>query len=213
MLGRAYVDGSLAAVALATAAYCAGRLIDAALRGRRVEHAVDVTHVVMGVGMASMLVSNLSFVGATVWMAVFAVLAAWSVLHIIVGSLSRHGCSHDAWHYGGHVLSAGAMLYMYNAPTAARDGMKMAMPSASQGTHPVTVAPLLATVLFGYAILVMSRIPAAAAVSTHGEGWRGDRRSFARGADGDVLPPAPRAGLVCDAVMSLATGIMLVTML
>lgn len=201
MLDRAYVDGSLAAVALATAAYCAGRLVVAALRDRRIEHDVEVTHVVMGVSMAGMLVSKFSFVDAAVWKAVFTVLAAWYVARIVVSSLGRRGSLRRVPHYAGHLLSTGAMLYMYVAPVATPGGMNMAMPGTGANTHAVTLAPLLATVLFGYAILVIGHIPSLAAPAPHA------------GAPGGELPLAPRAGLACDAVMNLAMGVILITML
>lgn len=165
MLDRAYVDGSLATVALATAAYCAGRLVVAALRDRRIEHDVEVTHVVMGVGMAGMLVSKLSFADAAVWKAVFTALAAWYAARIVISSLGRRGGAHRVRHYAGHLLSTGAMLYMYVAPVAAPDGMNMTMPGAVANTHVVTLAPLFATVLFGYAILVIGRFPSVAVMN------------------------------------------------
>jgi uncharacterized protein DUF5134 len=165
MLDRAYVDGSLATVALATAAYYLGRLVAAPMRDRRIEHDVEVTHVVMGVGMAGMLVSKLDFVDAAVWKAVFTALAAWYAARIVFNSLGRRGSSHRVQHYSGHLLSTGAMLYMYFAPVAAPDGMNMAMAGAGANTHAVTLAPLLATVLFGYAILVIGRIPSVAAMN------------------------------------------------
>lgn len=193
MLVRAWVDGPLAAIALATAAYCVGRLIAAAFLGRRIEYDIDLTHVVMGVSMAGMLVSRLSFIGATVWKAVFTVAAAWYAVRIIVSSLGRQHRSHRMRHYTGHLLSTGVMLYMYVTPTAPANDMNMVMPTLPAGTHPVTLAPVFAMVLFAYSIRVAGRISMAAAPTAHCGG-----------------PLAPRAGLTCDAVMSLAMGVMLI---
>ncbi len=184
MLVRAWVDGPLAAVVLTTAAYCVGRLIAAPLRGRRIEYDIDVTHVIMGVSMAGMLVSKLSFVGSAAWKFVFTIVAAWYTVRVIISSLRRHNRWRQVRHYAGHLLSAGAMLYMYVAPSATPHGMNMVMPTAPAGTHPVTLAPVFAMVLFGYAILVTGRIPAAAAPEAH--------------------------RLTPDAVMNLAMGVMLI---
>ncbi len=58
MTGPFWLAGILAALMLATAAYCATRLIIARAHRRPDERDVDLVHTVMGVAMAGMLVSG-----------------------------------------------------------------------------------------------------------------------------------------------------------
>jgi len=203
MVVRAWVDGPLACIVLAIAAYCLGRLI---------EYDIDVTHVIMGVSMAGMLVSNLAFASTAVWKGVYAVVAAWYMVRIADGALGRHNRWHRVRHYAGHLLPSGAMLYMYVAPAAAPHGMNMPMPGTAAETHPVTLAPMFAVTLFGSAFLAAGRIPAATALTVLQGGSGGDttcRMSSVRGTDGE-LPSVPRTALACDALLNLAMGVMLV---
>ena len=70
MSGPAWVTGGFAALMIATAAYCAGRLAVARLRGRDTELDADGLHVLMGVAMAGMLEPRLTSVPGAAWRAV-----------------------------------------------------------------------------------------------------------------------------------------------
>src|SRR5690242_21355882 len=100
MAGPSWLAAALAAVMIATAMYCAGRLATARLWRRSTEVEADSVHVVMGVAMAGMLLPRLSPVPATAWEAVFGAAAAWFAYRAIQSRLrqraaaSRWRCSH-----------------------------------------------------------------------------------------------------------------------
>ncbi|MBC3840633.1 DUF5134 domain-containing protein [Streptacidiphilus sp. 4-A2] len=197
-----------AAIMLATAAYCVGRLVFARLRGRHVDHDTDLVHVLMGVGMAGMLVSDLNPLDGTVWKAVFAVTTLWFAGRVALG---RHGDDRARLalrHHVPHLVLSGAMLYMYLAPSGARagsasgGGMGDAMGgSASMVVHYPILALVLALFLCGYAVIVIDRTPLVAA-----SGGTPDARGTAPAAplgaccavagagDTEALPSASGAG-------------------
>lgn len=73
-----WVEGGLAAAMLATAAYCAARLVLPRLRsGDDHQHRVDVFHVVMAAAMAAMLLGVAAPVWGSLLVLVFAVPAVW----------------------------------------------------------------------------------------------------------------------------------------
>jgi hypothetical protein len=147
------------AAVLATTAYGACRLVAAPLLGRRIEYDIDITRVVMGTCMAGMLVGRLNFLDAAAWKAVLVLVAAWYAARVILaaatpgGSNRRRRLTYDA----GHLLSTGAMLYAFYAPSAAPGGMPMTG-SMDAPTLAPTLAPLLAVLLFAYAILLADRM-------------------------------------------------------
>ena len=67
MTGPSWLAGILAVTMIATAGYCASRLIIARAHQRRDERDVDLVHTVMGVAMAGMLVSWLNPLPDVVW--------------------------------------------------------------------------------------------------------------------------------------------------
>ncbi|QMU77866.1 DUF5134 domain-containing protein [Streptacidiphilus sp. PB12-B1b] len=75
-----WLIGTVAAAMLATALYCAGRLVAARLWRRPSARDVDVGHALMGVAMAGMLVPGLDPLAAPLWAAVFAAATAWFAL-------------------------------------------------------------------------------------------------------------------------------------
>ena len=78
----------LAGLMIMIAGYCVGRIVFARLRHRRTENDIDVLHVLMGVAMAGMLVSRLSFLNNHVWEALFVVAALWFAVR---GTLALRG--------------------------------------------------------------------------------------------------------------------------
>jgi hypothetical protein len=228
MLTPSCLADVLAAVVLATAAYCAGRLAIAPLRSRCVAYDADVLHILMGVAMGGMFVAELSVFNTAVWGAVFAFAAAWYAVRIVLESRTGHGSWSGFQHHAGHFVSAGAMVYMMLAvPSASGTGDSGGMDMSGGGTR--TSAPTLALVfallLFAYAVLVADRIPlraaaaqaaqTAQAVAVGGGGGAGaGHQGGAFGTGGGRGPLlAPRASALCEVVMSVAMGVMLIAML
>src|ERR1700689_4357596 len=77
MGGPAFLTDIFAAVSLAVAVYCTGRLVASRRWCRPTELDTDGTHVIMGVAMAGMLVSGLPTLPSPLWEIVFALGAPW----------------------------------------------------------------------------------------------------------------------------------------
>jgi hypothetical protein len=198
---------SATAAFLVIAGYCVARLAAAhrAPGGYPGRHrAVDLAHVLMGVGMAVMA----SPVGGPLppagWQTVFLLLAVW-----FAGSWwrSRRVAPSETddvgWHAGGlhHAVGALAMLYMLAAmPHAGHDQS----PWFAGHLEPGAALPALGWALVAYFLV------ASALVITR-TNWRTAPRSTAGGA-----PPilrAPRVTATCEATMALGNGFLLFAML
>ena len=77
MTGPSWLAGILAVMMIATAAYCASRLIIARAHRRHDERDVDLVHTVMGVAMAGMLESWLIPLPDAVWAVMFGAGTGW----------------------------------------------------------------------------------------------------------------------------------------
>jgi hypothetical protein len=113
MGGPSWAAAALAAVMIATAVYCAGRLAAARLWRRSTEVDADVVHAAMGVAMAGMLLPGLSPLPGTAWEAAFAAAAAWFAYRAIRSprqgvTASRWRCSHPV----PHLVESAAMVFM-----------------------------------------------------------------------------------------------------
>ena len=237
MIDPSWLADVLAGLVLATAVYCAGRIVVSLTRGRRIELDTDLAHLLMGIGMAGMFVTRLAILDTATWSVVFALVAAWYLLRIAMETRGGTGAVASVRHHAGHLVSALAMLYMFLAvPGNAADasaqagssmgamapGMSMA---SGMGAHLPTLALLFALMLFGYAVLVADRIPLSVKVSVPTGGVAsavgGDDRHSGSGFSvgrcglglgrGPLL--APRGTAVCEVVMSVAMGVMLIAML
>jgi hypothetical protein len=169
MSGPGCLAGGLAALMIAIAVYCAGRLAVSRLRGQDTEVAADGLHVMMGVAMAGMFEPRLTLIPGAAWRAVFAVAAAWFAWQAIrAGRRPSARCAHPA----AHAVECAAMVYMVlpvgSWPSGR--GLGMTMPGMSQGTtvgNPALTL-LLALFMLGYVLwaidrlAVLSRTPAAA---------------------------------------------------
>lgn len=226
MTGPSWLAGCLAVAMIATAVYCVSR-IAAAWRWRRpTEYDVDGVHVLMGVGMAGMLVPRLNPAAGTGWdiggAAVFGAAAAWFGWRAIRGYRAGRAGPRAAAHHGQHVLASGAMLYMFLAVPSATAGGALAAGGTAMtaaGARIPTFALLLAVGLFGYVIWTTDRLtsltPASVAVAAGG----GAAVTVAGGGAGGQAPvsAAPamslRLAAGCEIVMGVAMGYMLITML
>lgn len=202
----------LAAVVLATAVYCASRIVYAKLRGRSTHDDADGLHVLMGVAMAGMLTTHLADLAPVrgpvhvAWVTVFAACTAWFGYRAVRqrGQAPEHGSGTLV-----HLLGSAAMLYML---AVAASGGAMAVSSMS-GTSGGSSARLpefgivLAVLATGAAVLILDRITSAVttvsvvSVSAPVSADPVSRR---------VL--APRAAEGCHLAMCVITAYMLVAM-
>jgi hypothetical protein len=152
MSGPTWLANFFAAVMLLVALYSAGRLL-ASWRWSRPTHAdIDVTHILMGVSMAGMLVSAINPIPSAVWEVVFVAVALWFVWKCLE-FVARRGVKgrdedhvHHLSHYVTHVVMAFAMLYMYLAAsrsTGSSPGGGMGMTGATGVTADFVGLPLL----------------------------------------------------------------------
>ncbi len=151
MAGPSWVAGTLAAVMLVTAAYCAGRLALSRRCRRETEFDADGTHVLMGTAMAGMLVSRLNPLPVTMWEAVFTGAAGWFAWQAI---RTRGGHPPGRWqshHPVPHLIESAAMLYMLHVvPSSSLADQSPAgttMPGMSGSPGAAGEFPALAVVL------------------------------------------------------------------
>jgi hypothetical protein len=170
MAGPSWLAAALAAVMIATAIYCAGRLAAAHLWRRFTEVEADSVHVVMGVAMAGMLLPGLSPVPATAWEAVFGAAAAWFAYRAVRSRLRQHAaasrwrCSHPV----PHLVESAAMVYMLTALPGSWPGWSgpaMAMPGmgggrAGAGGSLLALAVILALFMIGYVLWTADQLTA-----------------------------------------------------
>lgn len=233
MIDPSWLADILAGLVLAVALYCAGRIGISLVRGRHVELDTDLTHILMGIGMAGMFVSRLAILDTTLWATVFGVVAVWFIFRIVLEVGHDGGQLAGLRHHAGHVISALAMLYMFLAvPSASASSASGTMGDSGMGSmgsmgsdmgggsgmgaHVPSLALLFALLLFGYVVLVADRIPLVGAAVSEAVPVDDVSGGPARGqglgiGSGTLL--APRTSAVCEVVMSIAMGVMLIAML
>ena len=143
MSGPTWLANFFAAVMLLVALYSAGRLL-ASWRWSRPTHAdIDVTHILMGVSMAGMLVSAINPIPSAVCEVVFVAVALWFVWKCLE-FVARRGVKgrdedhvHHLSHYVTHVVMAFAMLYMYLAASRSTGSS----PGGGMGMTPAAGSP------------------------------------------------------------------------
>ena len=171
--GPSWLAGALAAMMIAIAAYCAGRLAASRLWHRSTAVDADALHLVMGVAMAGMLVPQLGSLPGSVWEGVFGVGAAWFAGQAV---WARRGNPVGRWqcHFPvPHLVECGAMLYMFLAApvpglVGPRTGMSMTTMSASPGaavSFPA-LAVVLALFMLGYIVWTADRLTSGARAKT-----------------------------------------------
>jgi hypothetical protein len=175
--GPFWLAGILAALMIATAAYCATRLIIARVHRRPDERDVDLVHTVMGVAMAGMLVNWLNPLPNPVWAVMFSAGTAWfgwRAWHDRRSRAERDAAatrptgrpSHP--HHVPHLVMCGAMVYMLlgvGAVTSAA-GTGMAIGGLTPAGHFPLLALILAVFMVGYVMWQADRLPALARAST-----------------------------------------------
>jgi Domain of unknown function (DUF5134) len=175
MRGPSWLAGILAVIMIATAGYCASRLIIARAHRRRDERDVDLVHTVMGVAMAGMLVSWLNPLPDGVWAVMFGAGTGWfgwRAWRARPGRQDRTDVSDrdpsPHRHHVPHLVMCGTMVYMLLAAgavtSAASTGRAMGGPAASS-RFPL-LALVLAVFMVGYVMWQADRLPALTQAST-----------------------------------------------
>jgi hypothetical protein len=172
--GPSWLAGILAVIMIATAAYCASRLIIARTLRRPDERDVDLVHTVMGVAMAGMLVSWLNPLPDGVWAVMFGAGTGWFGWQAWHGRRGRTAGTGTGTgqsphrHHVPHLVMCGAMVYMLLAAgavaSATHSGTAMGGPLAAR-RFPL-LALVLAVFMVGYVMWQADRLPAPARAST-----------------------------------------------
>ena len=156
-----------AAIMLAVAAVSATRLV-AARPWQQGTQAIladtDISHLVMAIAMAGMLVASLQTLPNDAWAAVFAVLTAWFAYRVIRDSQASGVRALAGGHCAPHLIHAAAMLYMFvafTAPTAHPSGGMAGMAGGMSGMGTLQLpflAFVFALLLIGYSIWDLDQV-------------------------------------------------------
>ncbi|MDP9241181.1 MAG: DUF5134 domain-containing protein [Actinomycetota bacterium] len=205
MNGPAWLIDGLAVLMVATAPYCAGRLVASRLRPARTEFDVDLMHLVMGLAMAGMLLVALDYRWNLALGVAFAAWLGWFAVHGIRAVADRRARRWAVGDHPQHLLASGAMVYMLvgmPAPAAATDrsmagmhdmaGMHnvAGMSGSGASSHPPLLALVLAGALLCYAVRNVGQI------------------AVGRRAPGEKTP---RLTLSCQLAMAATMGYLLLT--
>jgi cytochrome b561 len=233
-MGEAWLADSLAAVMLATAAYCLARLVTSWRQGRRTDRPVDAAHVLMGVAMAGMLVPRLRIFWTGGWEIVFAVGAVgFAGLALRELRTPKSQCDRPRHHHLQHVLACAAMVYMLAAVTSAAKAGGSGMAGMAGGAaHFPTLALVLALALLGYVIWTADRLTSLAPVRALAAASGPVIGLAPVGAGGELglaqpdalpataapdpvrqAPLSPRLAACCEIAMGVTMGYMLILML
>ena len=159
-----WILGIFATVMLLVAEANAGQLVAARAWTRRGGAGADiaVSHLLMGIALAAVLVPRLSTVPDGAWEIVFAVMTAW-FLWCLWRESRRRAAAAASGHYAPHLVHSAAMLYLFAAlagPSAAGAGMSMSgtggmsgVAGGSSGGMPTLHAPTLALI---FALLLVA---------------------------------------------------------
>jgi hypothetical protein len=219
----------LAALMLAVALYCVGRLVFSFGSRRTTDRDADLVHVVMGVSMAGMLAPSLAAGPTGLWVLAFCASTGWFGWRVVRDAEGDRAAAQPLGQHVPHLLMSGAMVYMlvvvaWSGSTGLSHRVSMAGMSMSMGGSGAARWPLLtvalAVLLLGDGALTFGRnlrqvpaplvhasmvpegaVPSSVALEV--------RPTVTSGSS--VL--APRSVMVCQLVMSLVMGYMLVSLL
>jgi hypothetical protein len=152
-----------AAIMILVAEVSAGQLVIARAWTRRggTDADIAVSHLLMGIAMAGILVSGLSTLPNAVWEVVFAVMTAWFAWCLWRENRGRGAAAVAHGHYVPHLLHSAAMLYVFAAlagpsvegsGTSGTGGMS-GMAGGSSGSMPTLHASTLALI---FALLLIA---------------------------------------------------------
>ena len=155
----AWILEIFAAIMILVAEASAGQLVIARAWTRRGIAGADiaVSHLLMGVAIAGILVPGLSTLPNAAWEVVFAIMMAWFAWCLWRESRGRGTAAVAHGHYAPHLVHSAAMLYIFAAmapPSVAGSGMSMSgmggmsgMAGGSSGSMPTLHASTLALIL------------------------------------------------------------------
>jgi hypothetical protein len=159
----AWVLEIFGAVMLLVAEVSAGQLVVARAWTRPGGADIAVSHLLMGIAMAGILVPGLSALPNAAWEVVFAVMTAWFGWCLWRESRRRGVAAVARGHYAPHLVQSTAMLYMFAAlaaPSAQGSGMSTSgtggmsgMAGGASGGLPAPHAPTLAVI---FALLLVA---------------------------------------------------------
>lgn len=212
MYGPAWSVDLVAALLLATVAYCSLRLAFLVATRRRDRRDIHVVHIVMGSLMAAMVLDVADVGSSRAWEAVFIAFAGWFLwraLHVMRSSTARWHALHES----NHVVTSAAMvamltggMMMHGGSMAAMAGMSAMPGMMGQPQWLVPVSLFFAVALAGYGIwnvtlmvAMRSPVPVVHLVSTPS--------NAATPTDvqpSSATPLAPRLALCCDVAMALS---------
>jgi hypothetical protein len=208
MSAPAWILETFAAVMLLVAEVSAGQLVTARAWTRRggTDADIAVSHLLMGIAMAGILVPGLTALPYAVWEVVFAVMTAWFVLCLWRESRGRGAAAMAHGHYAPHLVHSAAMLYTFAAlagPSVEGAGMSMSgtggmsgMAGGSSGgmpaPHASTPALIFALLLIAFTVHDVDR-PAGVDGYFHVVGRRSApaKSALAAAAAGPVAPRQP----------------------
>jgi hypothetical protein len=208
--GPSWLAGILAVIMIATAAYCASRLVIARAHRRTGGRDVDAVHAVMGVAMAGMLVSWLNPLPDRVWAVMFGAATGWFGWQAWRGrragpapAVAPGAARSPHRHHLPHLVMCGAMVYMLLAAQPGKPGPGIAMGAAAASGRFPLLALVLAVFMVGYVMWQADRLPAVARAGATGTGATGTGAS--RPDPGVTLAPG-RGAAPGDVPVLLAAG-------
>jgi hypothetical protein len=153
------------AVMLLVAEVSAGQLVVAHTWTRRgTDDDIAVSHLLMGIAMAGILVPGLSALPNAVWEVVFAVMTAWFIWRLRRESQGRGAAAVARGHYAPHLVQSAAVLYLFAAlagPTVSGTGGMSGMAGGSSGSMPTlstsTLALIFALLLIAFTVHDLDR--------------------------------------------------------
>ncbi len=200
MAGPSWLAVPLAAVMIATAVYCAGRLAAARLWRRSTEVDADSVHLAMGIAMAGMLLPGLRPLPVTAWEAVFGAAALWFACQAVRGRLRQNAAASRGpySHPVPHLVESAAMVFMLAVLPGSWPGWSdraMAMPGMGGGRMGTggslsALAVVLALFMIGYVLWTADQLTALARAPA-GAAW-----AAVRDQSGIPAPPTGRVGRV-----------------
>jgi hypothetical protein len=150
-----WVLDAFAGLMMAVAAVSAARLASARPWQRgAVINDTDVSHVLMAIAMAGMLVTTLTTLPSRAWEGIFGVLTIWFGYRVVRDARANGARALAGGHCAPHLVHSAAMLYMFLAVgTAAGAGMSgMGGAAVTQTLSYPTLALVFAFVLAGYTV-------------------------------------------------------------
>jgi uncharacterized protein DUF5134 len=169
MSTRAGILEIFAAIMILVAEVSAGQLVIARAWTRRGGADIAVSHLLMGIAMAGILVPGLSILPNAVWEVVFAVMTAWFARCLWRESRGRGGAAVAHGHYVPHLVHSAAMLYVFAAlagPSVEGSGISgtgemSGMAGGSSGgmptPHTSTLALIFALLLIAFTVHDLDR--------------------------------------------------------